>query len=667
MNAPNPFNITTAVDYSDEEINRYWVDFMSYDKSFPQLMKTDSPMPMLILGSKGSGKTHIMRYFSFNSKKIAYQDDFASRLVEDKYIGIYLRCGGLNSSRFQGSNFSNAVWKTLFGYYIDLWFSQLLLLIVEEVIFSTNVEVDELKICNEITSNLFDNDIQFEACKSFSELRSLLRALQKQVDLEINNCSITGKTVVDVKILVSPGRLIFGMPKILERTVSIFRNFQFIFLIDEFENLLEDQQKYINTLVREREAPVTFRVGARWYGMKTYKTFSGEEDIKEGSEYEKYVIDRMFREKKDFYDQFVKEICVRRLEESGYSLASNNLTDFDFSQYYEKFNFSKYFESLAKRGDRIGHFTALKSVLKSRLKATDIQIIVSNLSFPDDLVLERTNVFIFYREWRRSRGTGLVAISEDIKNELDSWRINPDGRTATRHYIVLEKFRNDITDQLFREAQDSIPYTGFQNLVRMSVGIPRLLLITLKHIHRWSVFQGENPFRKDIVGVSAQIKGVEEASTWFLEDARIPGPNGKKVSDVISRLGQFLRELRFADTPPECSLCAFSINLNDINDNIRLVLDYLEQYSYLINVPDRIEKNSVRKFVTYQVNWLIAPKWDLPLSRRGILQLSKDEVSAIFGDDSDNFEVLRRNKINRYNAPFSDVSSGQSLFDEIDL
>ena len=666
MITPNPFNITTAVDYSDEEINRYWVDFVSYDKDFPQILKTDSPMPMLILGGKGSGKTHIMRYFSFNSKKIMYQDDFLTRLSKDKYIGIYLRCGGLNSSRFQGSNFSLDIWKTLFGYYIDLWFSQLLLQIIEEILTSSKAAINEKEICNEIITNLFDK-VEDGPYETFHDVRGLLRGLQKEMDYEINNCSITGKTKIDIKIIVSPGRLIFGIPKILEKKASIFQNFQFIFLVDEFENLLEYQQMYVNTLVREREAPVTFRVGARWYGMKTYKTFSGEENIKEGSEYEKYIIDKMFRESDDSYNQFVKEICLRRLKESGYSLLTNHPIDYDFSNYYGEFNFNSYFERLSDKGDKIGHFSTLKSKLKGKLKAADIQIIISNLSLPEDLLLERTNVFIFYREWRKSKGVNLVAISASIKEESISFITNSKNKIETRHFKVLDKFKNDIIDQLFKEAQDKIPYTGFDKFAKMSAGIPRLLLITLKHIHRWSIFQGEIPFRKDKISVDAQMKGVEEASTWFLEDARIPGPDGRRAADVIIRLGQFLQELRFSDTPPECSICSFSINVNDITDEIRKVLDYLEQYSYLINAPERTEKNSVRKFVTYQINGLIAPKWGLPLYRRGIIQLSKEEAYAIFGDNSDSFESLRRNKMNKYNAPFTDAVAGQSLFDEIDL
>ena len=54
----NPFNITKAVDYTDEELNKFWVDF-PMEKGFSGIIKPTSDMPMIIVGSKGSGKTHI--------------------------------------------------------------------------------------------------------------------------------------------------------------------------------------------------------------------------------------------------------------------------------------------------------------------------------------------------------------------------------------------------------------------------------------------------------------------------------------------------------------------------------------------------------------------------------------------------------------------------------
>ena len=52
----NPFGITKAVDFTDEEIDQYWTNIHE-EGGFMDLLKPWSLMPIIIKGSKGSGKT----------------------------------------------------------------------------------------------------------------------------------------------------------------------------------------------------------------------------------------------------------------------------------------------------------------------------------------------------------------------------------------------------------------------------------------------------------------------------------------------------------------------------------------------------------------------------------------------------------------------------------
>ncbi|RZJ83601.1 MAG: hypothetical protein EOO20_22505 [Chryseobacterium sp.] len=119
-NPNNPFNVTKAVDLSNKQINEYWVDIAG-DRGFMQIIKPTSPMPMLILGSKGSGKTHVMKYFSFELQKLRSVGEIKHMISSDGYIGIYMRCGGLNAGRFSGKGQNDEAWITVFSYYMDLW------------------------------------------------------------------------------------------------------------------------------------------------------------------------------------------------------------------------------------------------------------------------------------------------------------------------------------------------------------------------------------------------------------------------------------------------------------------------------------------------------------------------------------------------------------------
>jgi hypothetical protein len=648
-NTINPFNITKAVDYSDEEIKKYWVD-ISQGNGFIDMVKPQSPMPMFILGGKGSGKTHIMRYFSFNLQKIRYGNALAERIASDRYIGIYLRCGGLNSSRFEGSNGSKEAWKNIFAYYLELWFSQLLTNVISDFqsINSELLKPFETSIINSLYK-LFDVDVSAKF-NSFNTFNQFLQLLQRQVDYEVNNVVITGEKVSDIRILVSPGKLIFGLPRLLEKIIPTFKSVQFIFLIDEFENLHSEQQRYINTLIREREAPVSFRIGVRWYGVKTYSTFSGNEDLKNGSEIEKYIIDNFLRKDNAEYEKYAREICMKRLTQAGFDVGENS-TSQNLESFFEEFDLNIFLKKIKTKEESVGrsYLFKLEENLKRKSAINNVKEIIGNLK-DDNRLIERTNVMLFYREWKE--GQDLIHASEFIRNDALKYKENPSEKN-TAQFKVLDKFKNDLIDQLHRESREPLSYSGIDKLIKMSAGIPRHFLIMLKYIYKWSIYNGENPFSHGKISELSQRKGLLDTAQWFLEDARASGDDGKLMSSSINRIGQYLQDIRFSNTPPECSLSSFSIKQIDISPSVGRILDYLEQYSYLVRVNPARDKNSNNQRLHYQIDGILSPIWELPIYRRGVLSLTTDEVNVIFNPCADSdYLKIKNHRLSSYNVPF---------------
>ena len=665
MDSTNPFNITKAVDLSNKQIEQYWVD-LSTDQGLIGLLKPCSTMPMFILGGKGSGKTHLMRYCSYPLQRLRHRDNIPQGIHNDGYLGIYLRCGGLNSSRFDGKGQSSEVWADVFAYYMELWISQMLLNAVIDMYGASNeLEKVVLKLCNAI-ADLFDEPLD-SMPTSLSDIVTLLQKLQKDVDLTVNNSSSTRN--LDVRIRITRGHFIFGLPRLLTQHLPSFSGVLVVYLLDEFENLTESQQKYINTLIREREEQCTFKVGARLYGVKTYRTFSSEEENKEGSEYEALPLDAQLRERKE-YPNFARLLCKKRLLVANELLRSEttngdlqeldrwfktdertpiaeNETRFVIEKYADRER--PYFKAL--------HQKILKYYLdkESKLSSNEVYRILDALRCPTYPLLEKVNILLLYRAW--NKGKNLLVESAEINSACSKYIQEPN--PATLHGKILNHFRDDLMAQLLRESDMKQRYLGFDTFVDMSDGLPRNLLIILKHIFNWALFNGEKPFVEGVISINSQQAGVCEASEWFFKDARVAGHDGGLIRESVERLATLFRRIRYSDKLTECSLCTFSADMSLASQEAQRIVEMAEKWSLLISIRGgQRDRNSGRVNLKYQLNPMLAPRWDLPVSRRGALALNPEEINAIFDKSHrGEFDAILKTRVSRMMAPFLDKSA----------
>lgn len=667
--ALNPFDVTKAVDFDDQQISDYWVDLPG-GPGFRDLVKPTSPMPMLVLGGKGSGKTHLLRFFSYPLQKLRHSDPIAG-IRDEGYVGVYLRCGGLNASRFCGKGQRQDAWATLFQQYMDIWLAQLFLGIASDVLKPDMLAAKEVLLCKSIV-DLFDiappNPPQ-----TLSELSSLFRDWQRSLDVAINNAAITRR--LDTPIHISPGRLVFGIPQVFARTLESLDGIQILYLIDELENLDEHQQRYVNTLIREKEAPCSFKVGARLYGIRTYETYSAGEVNREGSEYEKLPLDDHLRANKS-YGEFALRLCARRLIEANYLRDTSESSTAALRKTMKRF-FEEPDDPLAAPdrflirppGQSKGrpYFLRLEAQLREGLASgdapgvrteADVKSILDALKVTESPIVEKANILLLYKGW--SRHKDLLREAQAIHESCALYRRKPKSNTKVKK--VLSHFGADLAAQLLFDYGMKQQYVGFDTFVEMSKGLPRNLLVVLKHIFQWAVFNGERPFRETAVTVASQQQAVNEASRWFFRDAEVLGEDGPSVQTAIRRLADLFREVRFSDKPAECSLSTFAVNFEEITPRSRELIRLAEQWSLLFRIAGgQRDRNSSRLNSRFQLNSMICPMWDLPIYRRGTLGLTASEVNAIFDPDcAGEYDRLRRTRIARMTAPgFGHQSSRQ--------
>ena len=648
----NPFQITKSDDFSDKEIVEYWVEF----KGAFELFCPSNPMPQYILGSKGSGKTHLMRYYSYNLQKIRYQQKnkflFAG-IVEDGYLGVYSRCSALNASRFEGKGIPQDTWNGIFEYYMEIWLAELMLTQLNEVL-KDNAQYSENEriICTEILDKF---DASFAPGHTIADVIESLIILRKEVDDYVNNSVIT-RNVNQIKIRVTRGTLIFGIPQIFLKYIDLKDKFQFLFLLDEFENYSPDQQKYINTLVRERQTPTSFRIGSRLFGIKSMEFLGGKETLVRGSEYQSVVLDELLRKDETKYKKFALELCWKRLKgvhSEQDSCAEDTLKGyFDSSEEKEVLDRIKKIPSQERMYFKNLRGKLIKGIQEQSIvdiQISDIDDIISKLFVPHDPFLEKVNIFLFYKKW--STEQNFLQSANDIKQKYLEYQ---NSLESPREPYWDSHYNNDLIAQLTSDADRRAYYCGLDTFISMSWGNPRCFLNILKEIDRWAQFYGEEAYTQGSkISCKVQQSGVQDASKWFYNDA----PNGsgeeKVLSDCVARIATLLRTIRFSDKPSECSLSSFSLNFSIASAEAAKIIELAEKHSLIIKIDrGRKNKNSKEINALYQINRMLAPLWELPINRRGTLELSPKMVEAIFAKNPEIvFEKIVSEIEEKLNAP----------------
>jgi hypothetical protein len=661
-----PFDITKAVDLTDEEIAKTWVDLPN--EGFEGLVNPRAPMPQLILGGKGSGRTHLMRYYSYELQKLrAGSKGPASQIASDRYVGVFMRCEGLNAGRFAGKGQGSEVWDDVFAYYLDLWLAELVILTLRDAFAASGELLSADYAIAQSIAELFDEGTARDAVACLADVLEILRRYRRSVDSAVNNAVFT-RDLTGIRICASRGRLVFGVPQAFAAQLPSLGNVQIDYLIDEFENLAERQQVYVNTLIRERQRPSTFKVGARLYGIRTKKTLSAGEANRLGSEFEQIVLDDQLRARGSDYKVFAERLVRRRLEVAGYKVPDDDKrTSSYLRKQFEEFEQSRlgisettFVEGCAS--DDRPYMVKLRRQLTAAIGGSSTGVVSENavsqimnaIKCEQYPLIEKTNTFLLYQAW--ARGKSLVKAAQEVRHSCDGFISSQGGQL---HRKVLKHFRGDLLAQLLRDFRQAQRYLGFDDFVSMSSAIPRHLLIVLKFVYRWALFYGEEPFAGRPISAAAQRSGVQEAANWFFEDARTVGDDSHAVQTSIDRLARFLMNLRFSDKPVESSLSSFSVSFDEASERAKSTIMAAANVSLLVRIiGGQKDRNAGGVVEKYQVNPMVCPRFDLPLARRGVTPLSAAEVEAIFGDASiDEFNRVLESRLSRMLAPFLDGTS----------
>jgi hypothetical protein len=300
------------------------------------------------------------------------------------------------------------------------------------------------------------------------------------------------------------------------------------------------------------------------------------------------------------------------------------------------------------------------------VEAGNIDTIVAFLAIQGRPLLEKLNIMLLFQDWFRKRN--LLTAAKQISLDCTAYIGSRDPKSGYARKLQL--YQSDLTAQLFRDFELPYnPYSGFDTFLWMASGFPRSLLVILKDIYTWALYDGApSPIRH--LSDRDQQRGVHEASDWFFDEIRKPGVHGPALRIAIERLARLFELNRLADKPVEVSLMAFSVPESSLNEGTALLLRMAEQRSLLIRLDFEKDRNGGERRSKFQLNGMFAPRFGLPTARRGVARFDAALLELIFNPDRDKeFHEFARSWQAKMTAPLfgKRLSTSQSSLFETDL
>lgn len=265
---------------------------------FPELLTLQ---PCFLIGGRGTGKTTTLQSLSYRVRLAASPGNTDDRLVDLGIIGLYHKINTGRVAAFQGPELDQSEWDRLFGHYLNL---TLVASILEFFAWRESSQEGQLPLPADVLSLV----ATIFACSSGDSAASALLAVKSEMaDFETAINSIGTKPALRLTPL--------GMPvdSLLDSISSsgVVGEASFYFLIDEFENLSDYQQRIVNTLVKHSRPPYTFKIGVKELGVRERCTVNSTEQLIDPADFRRIDISERLTSGASF-EMFAAQVCARR-------------------------------------------------------------------------------------------------------------------------------------------------------------------------------------------------------------------------------------------------------------------------------------------------------------------------------------------------------------------
>ena len=252
----------------------------------------------VLMGGRGSGKTTVLRCLSYEGQEALGKQD----LTSPAFVGVYYKINTNIVTAFDGSDLGATDWTRLFGHFVNLT-------ICGELAKYLAWYRDKYNHCDfsNVSFEVVSRALGLEEATDLNQLMKKIAEASTHLELYINNL---GSDRPMVSQLQSPITHFLGELK----KVSGHEQAVFHIVLDEYENLLDYQQKVVNTLIKHSGDNCYFKIGVRELGWRVHVTLNEIETLISPADYELiHIEDKLTAD----FSEFAQSVCESRLRSNS--------------------------------------------------------------------------------------------------------------------------------------------------------------------------------------------------------------------------------------------------------------------------------------------------------------------------------------------------------------
>lgn len=639
-------NTILAKNRAEEFGHDLWQDFV-IPPYFMELEILHSRKPSIIVGGRGCGKTMLLRYLCHETQFSPLRKDVSLETLNR--IGIYWKIDTQFAKIMAKRGDDNAnLWNSAFIHMGVITLSSEILRSLD------SIQASNLKTFNKIDLSI----LNFSYLKGFDEnipsdfisLKKYLRDAFNKFEIWVSNYKKLAEPIF------FPLNFIKELIDVVKEQIPDLKNSDFHVYIDEYENLLSEQKKIVNTWVKHSETPLIFNLAMKRNAFDERMTV-GNEQIVKIHDYREFDIEVLLDK---CYEVFAAEILLLRLKKANYQLELPiNISDlFNISpEIISKRQSSDYKKIVQSSVKNILPTYSQKELASDILKDFSLKKKITNL-ISDALKRKGSKYTLtdFYDEKYPEAMIVLFALLnraipvEVILNELHALQNGKENKFNGKTNWVHNNLFGCILF-LYNKLGRLCPlYSGFESFCTMSKGnIRHFLELCFKSI------ANANISTELVVTPKEQSSATKQVSTSLLKEVKALGPKGNSLYTFVIRLGTIFEYCRDNPAQSEPEQNHFDIEGNILVEEQHF-LDELVKWSVLYE--ERLTKRKNDEIgVEYILNPIYAAYFNISYRKKRRITISGREFATIAFGDLIDYESLLKRKYQK------GVISQTSLFD----